>query len=84
MFTARKFCLSLITLSGEGITSLAAIFIGAFAFVLLDGRQPACVVRAQNPSKNLRWKARSGFPGAAKGQDNEKTAENTFVYSQGL
>ena len=72
------------TFSGEGTTRFAAIFIGAFAFVLLDGRQPACVVRAQNPSKNLRWKARSGFPGAAKRPDNEKTAENTLCILKGF
>jgi len=39
------------TIGAQGETSLTAGIFGAFAFVLLDGRQPACVVRMQNHSK---------------------------------
>jgi hypothetical protein len=62
---------------------ISATLFGAFEFVVLDLRQQACVLRAQNLSNIARRNVQSSFSGADFRTGAALTAENTLRIFKG-
>ena len=71
------------TINEQGETSLTAGIFGAFAIVLLDGRQPAFVVRRQNRSKIPGCRVQAVLAEQT-GVQTMKRPQAILVYWQGL